>query len=62
MSGIFFIRSTSKLANFKTEIYLILITFMLFGRFSLYIISPRTFKTLKGSSLVKSNLLLNIVV
>ena len=35
---------------------------MLSGRSSLYVTSPRTFKTLKDFNLVKSNLLLGFVV
>ena len=62
MSGIFSIRGASESANFKTEIYLILIIFMLSGKSSLYITGPRAFKTLKGPYLAKSNLLLGRVV
>ena len=62
ISGISSIKGVSGSANFKTEICLIFVTFMLFGRFSLYITNSRTFKILKGSNLVKSNLLLDRVV
>ena len=62
MSGKSFIRGASESAGFKTKIYLILIIFMLSGRFSLYIISPKTLKILKGPNLVKFNLLLSYIV
>ena len=62
MSNISFIRDASKFTNFKTETYIILIIFMLSGRFSLYMTGPRTFKILKGPNLAKSNLLLSFVV
>ena len=35
---------------------------MLSERSSLYVTGPRTFKILKGSNLVKSNLLLNLMI
>ena len=62
MSGISSIKGTSKSADFKTEIYLILVIFMLSGRSSLYVTNPKTFKILKGSNLAKSNLLLGHVI
>ena len=62
MSGIFSIKGASRSANFKTEIYLIFIIFMLSRRSSLYVISSRTFKILKNPSLAKSNLSLSLVV
>ena len=62
MSGISFIKSASGSTNFKTKICLILMIFMLFERSSLYIISSRIVKILKGPSLAKSNLLLSFVV
>ena len=62
MSGIFFIRGASGSTNFKTEICLILVIFILSEKSNLYVISPRTFKTLKDSNLAKSNLLLDRVV
>ena len=62
MSDIFSIRGASGSANSKTEIYLILIIFILSGRSSLYIISPKTFKILKDLNLAKSNLLLGHVI
>ena len=55
-------RDTSKSINFKTKICLILVIFMLSEKFSLYITDPRTFKILKNSNLVKSNLSLGLVV
>ena len=62
ISDIFSIRGTSEFANFKTETCLILVIFMLSEKFSLYITSSRTFKILKGLSLVKSNLLLSLII
>ena len=62
MSSMSFIRGASGFTNFKTKIYLILIIFMLSGRFSLYVTGFRTFIILKDLSLVKFNLLLNLVV
>ena len=62
MFNIFFIRGASGSANYKTEIWRILIIYMLSGRSNLYTISFRTFTILKDPSLVKSNLLLGLVV
>ena len=62
MSGISFIRDTSGSTDFKTKTYLILIFFMLSGRSSLYIISPRTLITLKDPNLAKSNLSLSYII
>ena len=55
-------RGVSGLVNFKTEIYLIFMIFMLFKRSSLYVTGSRTFIILKDLSLAKSNLLLGYVV
>ena len=55
-------RGVSKSTNFKTKICLILMIFMLFGKFSLYITGSRALKILKGPSLAKSNLLLSYMV
>ena len=62
ISDIFSIRGASESTNFKTEICLIFVIFMLSKRFSLYVTDPRTLIILKGSSLAKSNLLLSRVV
>ena len=62
MSGIFFIKGASGSANFKTEICLIFIIFILFEKFSLYITGPKTLKILKDSNLAKSNLLLGYII
>ena len=62
ISGISSIKGASGSANFKTKIYLILMILMLFERASLYVISSKTFKILKGFNLAKSNLLLNYIV
>ena len=62
MLGISFINSTSGSTSFKTETCLILIIVMLSGRSNLYVINPRIFEILKGSNLVKFNLLLSCVV
>ena len=62
ISGIFFIRSISRSANFKTKIWRIYISYVLSGRSSLYMISFRIFAILKGFNFVKFNLLLSLVV
>ena len=62
MSGISFIKGASGSTSFKIETCLILIIFMLSGRPSLYVISPRIFKILKDLNLAKFNLLLSLVV
>ena len=62
MFGTSFIKGASGSAGSKTEIYLIFVIFILFGRSSLYIINPRIFKILKGPNLVKFNLSLSRVV
>ena len=62
MSGILFISGASGSTNFKTEICLILVIFMLSKRFSLYITGPRTLKILKDFNLAKFNLLLSCVI
>ena len=56
------IKGASGSINFKTEICLILVIFMLSKKSSLYITSFRTLKTLKSSNLAKFNLLLGRVV
>ena len=55
-------RGASRSANFKTKICRILVILILSGRFSLYMINPKTLKILKGSNLMKSSLLLSFVV
>ena len=62
ISGISFIKGISRSTNFKTEMWQILVIFMLSGRSSLYITGPRTLYILKNSNLVKFNLLLGFVV
>ena len=62
MSGTSFIKGASGSANFKTKTYLILIIFILSGKFSLYITALRAFKTLKNFNLVISNLSLSLVI
>ena len=62
ISGISFIRGISESTNSKTEICLILMIFMLSGKFSLYMTGPRTLKILKDFSLTKFNLLLSYMV
>ena len=62
MFGISFIKGAFRSTNFKTEICLTLMIFMLFGRFSLYITGPRIFKILKGFNLAKFNLSLGRVI
>ena len=62
MSSISSIRGTSGFPNFKTKIWWILVILMLSERSSLYVTNPKTFIILKDPSLVKSNLLLNLVV
>ena len=62
MSGIFFIRGASGSTNFRTKISWIYVILILSEKSSLYIISSKTFIILKGFSLAKSNLLLNLVI
>ena len=62
ISGISSINGVSESASFKTETCLILVIFMLSGKFSLYITDPRTFIILKGSNLAKFNLSLSYMV
>ena len=62
MSGIFSIRGASGFADFKTEICLIFVIFMLSKRFSLYMTGSRTLIILKGFSLAKFSLLFSRVV
>ena len=62
MSSILFIKGTSESTNFKTEICLILVIFMLSEKSSLYVTGFRTLKILKDPNLVKFNLLLGRVI
>ena len=62
MSDISSISGASGSTNSKIEICRILVILILSGRSSLYVTSSRTFKILKGFSLAKSNLLLNLIV
>ena len=62
MSSIFFIRDALESTNIKIKIWRIRVIRILFGKFSLYIISPRTFTILKNFNLVKFNLSLGLMV
>ena len=62
MSGTSSIRGISGSTNSKTETWRIFIIYMLSGKSSSYITRPKIFIILKGSSLIKSNLLLGLMI